>query len=91
MNHPLIATAERTCLGCPEQYEGQLRDGRYFYYRFRWGTATLGLGATIDEAVADPFEAGAYLGDDLRGFFNDDWERDNTFGDLLEDRIGARG
>jgi hypothetical protein len=87
LSHPVVATSAYTCWGCPEQYEGQLVDGRFFYFRFRWGVATLGLGITPDAAVEDDREARFAVGDNLRGVFDDDLERDLIFARLLAERI----
>lgn len=45
LDHPAIRTARMTCSACPEQWEGELHDGRFFYFRYRFGRATLALGA----------------------------------------------
>ncbi len=34
------------------QYEGTLADGRAWYLRYKYGYLTLGVGSTLDEAVA---------------------------------------
>lgn len=46
----LVADYEMTCEALPTQYEGRLRDGRIFYFRYRDWTAALGIGATLEEA-----------------------------------------
>ena len=33
----------QTCIACPSQWEGILKDGRMFYIRYRWGTLTIQL------------------------------------------------
>ena len=40
---------------CPWQAEGELTDGRIFYMRHRFCMASLGAGASLEEAVADSF------------------------------------
>lgn len=89
MEHPAVATATLTCGACPVQYEGQLLDGRHFYFRYRWGRATLGIGATPDAAAEDPDEVGLTVGDNLRGVFDSDEERDAVFARLLATHLRA--
>lgn len=33
----------QTCSACPSQWEGNLKDGRMFYARYRWGRLTIEL------------------------------------------------
>lgn len=40
-----------TCNSCPHQVEGELLDGRSFYFRARHDYWTLSVGNSIDEAV----------------------------------------
>lgn len=47
-----IRTSRVTCESAPAQIEGQLDDGRFFYFRARGRYAELGIGATAEEAVA---------------------------------------
>lgn len=46
-----------TGLGCPTEYEGHLKDGRMFYFHYRWGCAKLIISKapTLDvmQALAD--------------------------------------
>jgi hypothetical protein len=55
-----------TCESCPTQWEGQLRDGRYFYFRYRFGKASLAVGATAEE-VSGRQGIAENVGDDLNG------------------------
>ena len=41
----------RTCSSCPSQWEGQTRDGRFVYVRYRWGTLSIGIGASREESI----------------------------------------
>jgi hypothetical protein len=78
---PRVRDSVRTCGVCPEQYEGTLVDGREFYFRYRYGMATLGLGK-------DRFgEALRYVehGDDLQGEFEDEATREDVLGRLLDE------
>lgn len=68
----LVVTYRCTCAACPTQYEGTLRDGRRFYFRYRGGRAALGVGATVDEAAGDPREVGVDHGDSLDGNLDED-------------------
>lgn len=47
IEHPAIAQQRLTCAGCPTQIEGRLTDGRWFYFRYRYGTARLGLSVSL--------------------------------------------
>jgi hypothetical protein len=38
-----IKTLNKTCWGCPTQYEGVLEDGRMIYARYRWGHLTISV------------------------------------------------
>lgn len=46
-----IRTSRVTCESAPAQIEGQLDDGRYFYFRARGRYAELGIGTTPEDAV----------------------------------------
>lgn len=89
MDHPFIAEQRQTCYGCPDQWEGRLVDGRYFYLRYRHGWASLGVGATPDAAVGDRGEVGVNHGDGLQGIFDGDDDRAAVFAELLALRVGA--
>ena len=88
LQHPAVAECRQTCEVAPEQYEGRLTDGRHFYFRFRFGRAQLGLGATVEAAVAstviEPVQvhvdtpAGEY-----GACFETEAQRDAVFADLL--------
>lgn len=78
-----------TCLGCPMQAEGQLDDGRWFYFRYRWGHATFGVGATPGEAVADQRGGdGIAYGDELQGVL-DSAEADELLRRAMEQRLAV--
>ncbi|MFC4911589.1 hypothetical protein [Actinomadura gamaensis] len=49
----LVATYRKTCNAFPAQYEGELRDGRIWYFRYRHGEAELGIGPDLDAAIDD--------------------------------------
>lgn len=49
-----IAESEVTCGAVPVQIEGRLTDGRYFYFRARHRSVTLGFGDSPDDAVCGP-------------------------------------
>ena len=86
LRHEAIAHSEQTCMACPEQWEGRLTDGRYFYFRFRHSRASLAVGddqgsvnGRMDHVIdLDPG------GDSNRGLFNDGHEAAEVFGRLLE-------
>lgn len=85
LSHPLIASYRMTCSACPEQYQGTLVDGRVFYYRYRCGIASLGIGADLDAAVRDGWAPGHQIrvGDHLDGAFATTSERDGTLDTLF--------
>lgn len=45
LNHPSVKDNHGGG-ACPEQYEGNLKDGRYYYFRYRSATATLSISET---------------------------------------------
>lgn len=86
LNHLLVATSEGGGY-CPVQYVGQLINGQEFYFRYRSGWASLGIGHTEDDAICDPLTVGIKHGDGLQGSFDDDAERDAVFGELIMLRL----
>lgn len=60
----------RTCLACPEQYEGYLDTGEYIYVRCRGGKASLWVGEidTIFDSD-DNVKAELFWKDMYKGFF----------------------
>lgn len=85
ISHAAVKNARLTCEACPEQYEGQLTDGRYFYFRYRHGMASLAVASTptqvagrIDETL--DLKPGPMEPD---GMFTSQEQRDNTFTTLL--------
>lgn len=84
LTNPRIATQERTCHACPEQYDGTLHDGRHFYFRYRYGVASLGLDKDPDRAVENSWLNELEVGDDgWAGVFESDIERNKAFAELL--------
>lgn len=55
---------ERTCSGCPDQWEGKTDDGRHFYAHYRHDRLTWGYGKSKDEAIDASFMEGIII----RGF-----------------------
>jgi len=47
----VLATYRVTCKACPHQVEGEMIDGRAFYFRARHNHWMIGIGATVDDAV----------------------------------------
>lgn len=79
---PEVTTAVMTCVACPVQIEGELHDGRRFYFRYRWGRAGVGIGATDYDAVRDQrgdveyggeFSGDLDQGEELREVFGRAW------------------
>ena len=88
---PRIAQQEQTCFACPEQYEGQLTTGEYFYFRYRYGIASLYLSweaVPNGPSTADACDSMSVGNDSLMGTFESNEERNNTFKTLL-DRLDA--
>lgn len=83
-----ILASKQTCYGCPEQYEGKLTDGRWFYFRYRWGYASLAVGDDHD-AVMGRQDVGMGVGDGLQGIFDSPEQRDRVFGELLAEVADA--
>lgn len=85
LDDPRIAESALTCSACPEQYEGQLRDGRFFYFRYRWGRVRLGVGGTSSDAIrgTDGVQLEA-VGDALQGIFDSPEQRDALFTAMLD-------
>ncbi len=61
-----VELIEQTCGACPVQFEGELSDGRCFYFRARGGGWTFHIAATVGEAIATPPVA---EGEDRHGGF----------------------
>lgn len=86
----VIAEQEQTCHSCPDQWEGRLIDGRYFYLRLRHGRAHLAVGDT-PEAVAGrqdvtvPYEPYPDC-----GAFESPFDRERVFLELLSLIEGKR-
>lgn len=74
-----VAEATVTCQSHPWQVEGRLWDGPMFYLRARSGRASLGLGASLVEAVEDGWANPTI--DDAP------WEPTNAEGWALFDRL----
>jgi len=47
----VLASYRVTCNSCPHQVEGEMIDGRAFYFRARHGHWMIGIGATVDDAI----------------------------------------
>lgn len=81
---PNTIESRQTCGGCPEQYEGRLIDGRFFYFRYRHGRAELGIGATLEDAVrSSAYQQVLIVNDRLSGMFDSEDSRDEVFKQLL--------
>ena len=51
MSIPTIVDLVQICASAPSQWEGVLSDGRWLHVRYRHGELSVGVGATLDEAV----------------------------------------
>lgn len=87
-----VKTVRCTCYACPDQWEGQLIDGTYFYFRYRWGCASLGFSNESPfEAVDDPHTVYIDHGGAFDGVFESDAERIDVFTRLLRKRLELHG
>jgi hypothetical protein len=83
--HPAMASARMTCNACPEQWEGKLVDGRWFYFRYRSDVASLGLASTEWGAVEASFGNETVVGNgSLAGVFESAEQRSAVFAELYE-------
>lgn len=63
-----LQALKMTCMACPSQWHGITTDNRYVYVRYRWGTLSVGLGNTHDEAIQNHGNfLLTYIGDGLDG------------------------
>ncbi|KAB2809292.1 hypothetical protein F9L07_19830 [Pimelobacter simplex] len=78
----VVKAADVTCQAFPVQIEGELHDGRRFYFRYRFGRAGIGIGATDHDAVRDQrgdveyggeFSGDLDEGEELREVFGRAW------------------
>lgn len=65
---PKIKSLIRTCWAYPAQWECKTEDGKYVYIRYRHNYLFVGIGNTMDEAVANA------MSDSSIGFSLDDKE-----------------
>ena len=88
--HRDVAAYWETTLACPVQIEGQLLNGDWFYFRYRSGRATIGLGGSPEQASYDEYVVGRYVavrhGDRLDGCFESNAERNAVFAAALTER-----
>lgn len=69
----VVETAAVTCYGAPVQAQGQLADGRFWYFRGRGCVVNLGVGATEREAVEDTMDDRLERGVVYPGYFDASW------------------
>ncbi len=51
INNDHIAVMALTCGYAPTQFEGKLKNGKYFYFRERHGEATFSIADTLEMAI----------------------------------------
>jgi hypothetical protein len=71
--HRLI-DLQQTCGACPEQYEGQLEDGRWIYLRHRHGLGNISVGSTVDDAVTAGWPGYKSDGRELLAWRDNEWD-----------------
>ena len=60
-----------TCNACPHQAEGQLDDGRWFYFRARHNSWSISIGTSVADAVNNEIDGEAFAcGDDPHGWLS---------------------
>lgn len=87
LTDPRIDDCKQTSYACPEQYEGKITTGEFFFFHYRNGYASLGLswiGVPYSSTEADA-GTGINVGDSLQGIFDDDAQRNGTFKLLLDE------
>jgi hypothetical protein len=84
LNHPRVRVAVKLCPARPEEYEGRLATGKHFYFRLRWGVACLGLGDSLDQAVANSGTCMRSVGGPHDGEWISEDLRDQVFADMLD-------
>lgn len=87
--HEAVADYKWTCYACPAQAEGTLNDGLRFYFRYRYGVASLGVGATAAEAIRDVATVSVNWGEALDGVLSQE-EFEALFMFLLPKRHTVR-
>lgn len=87
LEQPAIASANLNTDVAPVQVSGRLRDGRWFYFRYRFGHAGLGIGHTWWAAVADQ-RAEVPYGGEYDGFLERSEELRLVFGRAWDARAG---
>lgn len=84
---PKVVALKKTCIACPSQWEGILKDGRVVYARYRHGELSAGVGDDVDEAIRNGMSDQAlfadYVGDGLDGFMDFEELKAHLYG-LLE-------
>jgi hypothetical protein len=67
-----------TCNSCPHQAQGELDDGSWFYFRARYNSWSVSIGASVDDAIENEFYSEAFAtGHDPRGRL--------SYGDALDE------
>ena len=79
-----IKQIEKTCDACPAQWEAELEDGKFAYFRYRWGTFRFGIGNDISKAVSGELDTQSYnIGEELDGCMTNKMLKD-TLSDKFE-------
>ncbi len=91
IHHPMINVQDMVTSACPEQWKGLLTDGQWFYFRMRFGRASLALGVFYEQTMGrmDHEVDVCNEFDPMRGYFESDQERDETFARLLDRALSS--
>ena len=76
-----VVSLTKTCESCPAQWEGRTAAGGFVYVRYRFGGLQVGIGITLDAAVADE-TIDREVGDDYDGCLEYDELKRLTLGDV---------
>lgn len=94
LTHPEIVRAVQTCESVPDQWQGTLTEGRFFYLRYRHGWVSLAVGPTPQsvegcmtrERRVMHFEGVAVVADNIGekydGMFTSEAARNEAFAEL---------
>lgn len=78
-----VTTLKRTCIACPSQWEGHLKDGRMFYGRYRWGWLTIEVSENPTQDVMDAVGGNLLLEQEIGGGFDGDMSNEDFIEKML--------
>jgi hypothetical protein len=81
----LVESVLCTCEACPSQWEGLTADAQVVYARYRYARLTIGVGATLEEAVANSMDGDLGF---ARDFNRHDYDGELSFEELKTATVG---